>query len=150
MSSGYSAHEVANKLRRCKNRLEEEVRQLAASLERQLPGGYEFREAGSFWTYLLRDVTDVDLMFTHRATGPSAVSVEDAEGLRNAAGGVLQAVSKYRVVFVPSNFGNPRVEEEYDNWDDCRRMIIVRVSHSCFYRSHVCLLLGNLDCGLLP
>jgi hypothetical protein len=124
-----NARDVAKKLRKCKTRLENEVRELSTSLVQHLPRDYEFKEAGSFWSYLLHDVTDVNVMFQHRAAGRSA-SLEDAEALRSAAEEVLQAVMKYRVVFAPrsSESAETQFSRKYDNWEDCRRDITVRDS----------------------
>jgi hypothetical protein len=128
VSSRYNARDVANKIRHNKSDLEDEVREFASSLAHRLPDGYGFREAGSFWSYLLHDVTDIDLMFLHWANETSTVSIGDAEMLHSAAEEVLPAVVKYRAVYVGDGFGPPRIEQEYNNWDNCHRMILVRTS----------------------
>jgi hypothetical protein len=138
MASGYSAHAVANKLRKCKNRLQEEVRELNKPLPESFHQ-HESQDEGTFWTYLVRDVTDVDLRFAfrQRATGLSALSLQEAEGLHSAAAIKMQGVVlKYRLVFSFNTSGtDPRLEVECDNWEDCRREIMVLFTSPLLFTS---------------
>jgi hypothetical protein len=134
MASSYDARMVWSRLRQAKNSLKQEVRQLInGSLLSQLPCGYEFQERGSFWSYLIPDVTDIDLMFVRTSTSPGSISDADVEMLHRAAGSVLQSIMKYRVVFANNRSPSSRIAMEYYDWATCRRKMKVRLTlNSCF------------------
>ena len=128
-STSITARRVANRLQQHKDNLQREVKTLAHdTLKRQLPRGYEFQEAGSFWSPLLHDVTDVVVtFFPRKGSCPSAMSPQDAELLHNAAARVLEATLKYRIV--TARPGGCDIEDEHEDWASCRRAMQVRFSH---------------------
>lgn len=129
-STAGSSSAVAQSLRQDKARLKREVLQLAEyTLSRLLPRDYSFQESGSFWSYLVEDVTDIDLMFMRgQAAASSHVSLHEAELLQSAAERVLQFTANYRLVFLQPG-GSP-VELELSSWDSCRKQMKVRACHS--------------------
>ena len=124
----YTARVVSDSLRQDKDILTQEVQHLAqGTLGRQLPAVYEFQEAGSFRSPLIRDVTDVDLaFFPQRGRCSPSMPLQDAELLRSAAARVLQTTLKYRIVITKA--GRCDIEEEHQDWSSCLRMFQVRFS----------------------
>ena len=130
-STSSTARRVADTLLEYKNTLQQELKKLARSkgeLKKFLPRGYVFQEAGSFWSPLLQDVTDVDLLFfPGDGSCPAAMPLQHAESLRSAAARVLEVTLKYRIV--TAGPGGCDIEEEHEDWASCLRAMQVRVSH---------------------
>ena len=126
------ASDVAMRLRLARVSLTREVRQLSRyTLNEQLPSRFRFVDAGSFWSPLLDDITDIDLMYIVRGKSSDerkSMSPQDAESLRSTAANVLKTTLKYRIV-TTGRSSSTRIEEEHEDWASCFAMMQVRVFH---------------------
>ena len=129
MASRITASAVAQRLRQARGNLTKEVKELNhRTLTRQLPRHFRFVESGSFWSPLLDDITDIDLMYLVRNKRASAnhsiILIENAESLRNVAAQVMHTTLKYRIVITEGDSSN-RIEEEHEDWASCLKMMQV-------------------------
>jgi hypothetical protein len=155
-----SARAVAARLRECKGPLTHEVEALIkARLRKLMPRGYKFMSSGSFWSPLLEDITDIDLMFARHShghghspgqgngwahgNGPShGLDPGHAHGHAYQASVTLEAANRLnraagRVLQATLKYrvaldvpGGPSIEEEHLDWASCLKMIQVTSAHS--------------------